>query len=85
MEEIIDTFFNNIDSIVNAVSGILTVIGGCSVFSSFLPKIVIDAAKISQKLTVAKQVAKVLAQTYNSIISAINVGGFNFGKAKNKE
>lgn len=85
MEEMIDSFFNNIDSIVGAVGGILTVIGGCSVFSSFLPKIVIDAAKISQKLTVARRVAKVLAQAYNSLVSAINAGGFNFGKAKNKE
>lgn len=85
MEEMIDSLFNNFDSIVEAVSGIFAVIGGCSIFSSFLPKIAIDAVKVTQKLTVARQVVKVLARTYNSIVSAINLGGFNFGKAKNKE
>lgn len=84
MNDLIDLVFNNIDAIVESALGILSAIGGCSVLSSFLPKIVIDASKVTQKISLARQVVKVLYQAYNGIVSAINVGGFNFGKSKNK-
>lgn len=84
MNDLIDLVFNNIDAIVESTLGILSAIGGCSVLSSFLPKIVIDASKVTQKISLARQIVKVLYQAYNGIVSAINVGGFNFGKSKNK-
>jgi hypothetical protein len=81
MEEIV----LNLNDILDALGKILEVIGGSAVVASIFPK----AGKLNEKgpliISSAKKLVNIGVILYNTIITLVNVGGFNFLKAKNKE
>lgn len=81
MEEIV----LNLNDILDALGKILEIIGGSAVVASIFPK----ASKLNDKgpliISSAKKLVNIGVILYNTIITLVNVGGFNFLKAKNKE
>lgn len=81
MEEIV----LNLNDILDCVLKILEVIGGSALVASVFPK----ASKLSEKgplvISSAKKLVNMGVVVYNTIITLVNIGGFNFLKAKNKE
>lgn len=81
MEEIV----LNLNDILDALGKILEIIGGSAVVASIFPK----ANKLNEKgpmvISSAKKLVNIGVILYNTIITLVNVGGFNFLKAKNKE
>lgn len=86
MNDTINLLLDNIDTIVNAVVACLQIVGGCAVISAILPKGLktLDPAKVSANLKTFRVLVNTLVNIYNTLMSAINLTGFNFGKAKNQ-
>lgn len=86
MNDTINLLLDNIDTIVNAVVACLQIVGGCAVISAILPKGLktLDTAKVSANLKTFRVLVNTLVNIYNTLMSAINLTGFNFGKAKNQ-
>lgn len=86
MNDTINLLLDNIDTIVNAVVTCLQIVGGCAVVSAILPSGLksIDTAKVNTSLKTFRVLVNTLVNIYNTLMSAINVTGFNFGKAKNQ-
>lgn len=86
MNDTINLLMDNIDTIVNAAVACLQIVGGCAVISAILPNGLktIDPAKVSNSLKTFRVLVNTLVSIYNTLMSAINLTGFNFGKAKNQ-
>lgn len=86
MNDTINLLMDNIDTIVNAAVSCLQIVGGCAVISAILPNGLktIDPAKVSNSLKTFRVLVNALVSIYNTLMSAINLTGFNFGKAKNQ-
>lgn len=86
MNDTINLLLDNIDTVVNAVVACLQIIGSCAVISAILPSGLksIDTAKVGASLKTFRVLVNTLVNIYNTLMSAINLTGFNFGKAKNQ-
>lgn len=81
MEEIV----LNLNDILDALGKLLEIVGGSAVIASIFPK----ASKLNEKgpflIGSAKKLVNIGVVVYNTIMTIVNIGGFNFLAAKNKE
>lgn len=88
MNELLSVFLgicDNFDSLLDAVSKILEIVGGCAAISAVVPtKVKLLPAKGKDGVVMLRKVINILFGIYNVVGSAVNLGGLNILRAKNK-
>lgn len=88
MNELLSIFLSicdNFDSLLDACTRILEIVGGCAAISAVIPaKISGLPAKGKGGVVMLRKAINILIGVYNVIGSTVNLGGLNVWFAKNK-